>query len=224
MDFIFMLTRDDKTVADCLGVLEMIKPLKLKHIGFKDLGVDKNTMKTLAGDIRAAGATSYMEVVSTTPEGVRESITTAAEIGADRVLGGQEIEFALDALKESDTQYFPFPGRPVGHPTQLDGSADDIAADCRRMRGAGCAGVDLLAYRATEAPPLDLVRAAREALDDGYLIVAGGVDSPARVRALADSGADSFTIGSAAFNGSFSPGKGSLLSQLQDILDACQAP
>ncbi len=37
---------------------------------------------------------------------------------------------------------------------------DRIADDCRRAEAAGCAGVDLLAYRATDANPLDLVRAA----------------------------------------------------------------
>jgi len=33
MDFIFMLTRDDMTVEDCLGVFEEIRPLGIKHIG-----------------------------------------------------------------------------------------------------------------------------------------------------------------------------------------------
>jgi putative N-acetylmannosamine-6-phosphate epimerase len=78
-----------------------------------------------------------------------------------------------------------------------------------------------LAYRATEAAPLDLVRAARRALGDGTLIVAGSVDQPATIAALADAGADAFTIGSAVFNGAFSPRKGALLSQLRDVLAAC---
>ena len=37
---------------------------------------------------------------------------------------------------------------------------------------------------------------------------------------MADAGANAFTIGSAAFDGSFSPRKGALASQLQDILAA----
>jgi hypothetical protein len=92
----------------------------------------------------------------------------------------------------------------------------------RRFREMGCAGVDLLAYRATEADPIALVKAAREGLGaDGALICAGSVDSPARIQALKAAGADAFTIGSAAFDGSFSPRKGRLTSQLQDILAAC---
>ena len=54
---------------------------------------------------------------------------------------------------------------------------------------------------ATEADPMDLIHAARDALS-GELIVAGSVGTPARVRDLAEAGVDAFTIGSAAFDGS----------------------
>ncbi|MEO5376074.1 MAG: hypothetical protein H7840_17765 [Alphaproteobacteria bacterium] len=218
MDFIFMLTREDRTVEDCLEVLDLIAPLGLRHVGFKDVGVDRATLAALAARLRTMGAVVHMEVVSTTAETAQASIALAAEIGVDRVLGGREVAFALDRLKGGPTGYYPFAGRPEGHPTRLGGSAEDVAADCRRMRAAGCAGVDLLAYRAFEADPLDLVRAARRTLDGGRLIVAGSVTSPARIKALADAGADAFTIGSAVFDGSFSPRKGSMVSQLKDIL------
>lgn len=217
MDFIFMLTRDDQTVVDCLDVLTMIGPLGIGHIGFKDVGVDRATLATLTAGIRGLGAVSYMEVVSTTPEAARRSIGMAAEIGVDRVMGGQEFDFAPERLRGTPASYFPFVGRPLGHPTALGGSPADIAADCRHARAAGCAGVDLLAYRATEADPLALIRAARAALGASPLIVAGSIASPERVHAVALAGADGFTVGSAAFDGSFSPRKGSLLSQLRDI-------
>ncbi|MGI9413770.1 MAG: 4-hydroxythreonine-4-phosphate dehydrogenase [Hyphomicrobiales bacterium] len=222
MDFIFMLTHGDKTVANCIEVFEKIRDIGVSHIGFKDLGVDKDMLAALTEQINAAGVTSYLEVVSTTDEGVRNSIRTAAEIGVDRVLGGQDVEFALDVLRGSGTSYYPFPGRPVGHPTELQGTAEEVEADCRRMRAAGCPGVDLLAYRATEADPLDLVRAARTGLGDGYLIVAGSVDSPARIRHLAQAGADAFTIGTAVFEGVFAPGDTSLVHQCREILAACE--
>ena len=35
-----MLTRDDRTVTDCLEVLDTIEDLGITHIGFKDVGVD----------------------------------------------------------------------------------------------------------------------------------------------------------------------------------------
>jgi len=222
MDFIFMLTRQDQTVLDCLEVLKEIQPLGLKHIGFKDVGVDKPTLRALNRAIKDGGATSYMEVVSTSPESAVQSARTAAEIGIDRLLGGSNVEDILTAIADRGIAYYPFPGKPIGHPTKLGGRPELIVKDCRRFLEMGCAGVDLLAYRATEADPIALVKAAREGLGAKRgLICAGSVDSPERIRALTAAGADAFTIGSAAFDGSFSPRKGSLRSQIEDILAAC---
>ena len=73
MDFIFMLTRQDRTITDCLAVLDLILPLKLRHIGFKDVGVDKKTLANLAERIRKSGAmkpaTMRRVVVLPHPEG-----------------------------------------------------------------------------------------------------------------------------------------------------------
>src|SRR6185369_6439572 len=92
VDFIFMLTRQDRTVADCLAVLDLILPLKLRHIGFKDIGVEKRTLTVLAERIRKAGAISYMEVVSTSPADTLNSARVAVELGIDRLLGGTDVE------------------------------------------------------------------------------------------------------------------------------------
>jgi hypothetical protein len=221
MDFIFMLTRQDQTVVDCLAVLDALKGAGLKHMGFKDVGVDLDTLRQLNRRIKDAGATSYMEVVSTTPEAVLNSARVAAGLGVDRLMGGTDVEGVLKLIAGTRIEYFPFPGRPVGHPTKLGGSPAEVEAHCAAFLKRGCAGVDLLAYRATEADPLELVRAARRGLKDkGVLVCAGSVDSPARISALAEAGCDAFTIGSAAFDGSFSPRKGMLLNQILDILDA----
>jgi hypothetical protein len=222
MDFIFMLTRDDRTVEDALDVLDAIRPLGLRHIGFKDIGVEPQVLHELNRAIKEQGATSYLEVVGTTREACLGSVRVAREIGVDRLLGGTDADAALDFLKGSDVRYYPFPGFPSGHPTALGGGPEDVATHCRAFMAKGCAGVDLLAYRATEAEPLDLVRAARRALGSGVLIVAGSIDQGARISALREAGADAFTIGSAVFNGAFSPRKGALLSQLRDVLAACR--
>jgi hypothetical protein len=220
VDFIFMLTRDDRTVEDAPSVLDAIRDVGLTHVGFKDVGVDPRTLGTLTERIKQAGAVSYLEVVSTTPEACLRSARVAVEVGVDRVLGGTDAEPILEILATKRVAYYPFPGRPEGHPTRLGGTPESVAADCRRFAAMGCAGVDLLAYRATEADPLALVRAARAATP-GQVIVAGSVNTPARIRALREAGADAFTIGSAAFDGSYSPRKGLLRSQLLDILAAC---
>jgi hypothetical protein len=222
MDFIFMLTRGDKTVEDALDVLDQIKPLGLTHIGFKDVGVPPAVLHQLTERVRAMGAISYMEVVSETPGAVLNSARVAREVGIDRLLGGTDVQGVSDILGDTHTQFYPFPGFPKGHPTTLDGDADDVEAHCRAFRRQGCAGADLLAYRATEADPLELIRAARSGIGDGYLIVAGSIASAERIRAVSEAGADAFTIGTAAFDGSYNPRKGSLLSQLADVIADCK--
>jgi hypothetical protein len=223
LDFIFMLTRQDRTVADCLDVFELVRPLGLKHVGFKDVGVEPVVLERLTKAIRESGATSYMEVVSTTPEACLNSARIAAGLGIDRLLGGTDVTAVAPLMKGSRTQYYPFPGFPRGHPTKLAGSAADVEAHCRDFVAKGCAGADLLAYRATEDDPLHLVKAARKGLGSHYLIVAGSVASVAQIGALAEAGADAFTIGSAIFDGSYAPHMGSILSQLAAVQADCDA-
>ena len=223
MDFIFMLTRDDRTIEDCLDLMALIAPIGLGHVGFKDVGVPPGILKSLVDAIHVGGARSYMEVVSTTPEACLRSARLARDLCVNRLLGGTQVESIMDILEGSGTEYYPFPGKPFGHPTSLGGTASDVEADCRAFVAKGCAGCDILAYRATEADPIELVRAARKGLgDDKYLIVAGAVTSAARIRAIRQAGADAFTIGTAVFNGSYSPTKGSIISQLRDVLADCE--
>ena len=220
MDFIFMLTRNDRTVEDAGCLVDQVCDLGVTHIGFKDVGVPSATMQDVVSRIRRRGGVCYLEVVSTTPEAVIRSLESGAALGVDRILGGTDLPAARRILGDL-SRYFPFPGHPIGHPTRLEGTAALVAEHCGKARAMGCGGVDLLAYRATDAEPLDLVRAARSALPDGKLIVAGSVHTRQQIHALSESGVDAFTIGSAVFDGSFSPAKGSLRGQILDILEAC---
>lgn len=214
-----MLTSGDRTVGDCLGVLDEVAGLGLRHIGFKDVGVSPDVLEVLHRRIKETGATSYLEVVSLTLESTRQSARTACDLGVDRLLGGGDAAAVLDEIAGAGIEYFPFAGRPQGHPTELLGSPEEIAADCRRADAQGCAGVDLLAFRSIVAPPMDLVRAARKALG-GTLIVAGSVDSPARVRELDALGVDAFTVGTALFERRFVPREPSLRAQVAAVLAA----
>ena len=223
MDFVFMLTRADRTIDHALDVLDEIRDLGLRHIGFKDVGIEAARAAPLRQRIGELGATSYLEVVSTSAEAIVQSAKLGREIGVDRLLGGagELVDSVMGAIAGSDVEYLPFPGRPFGHPTQLRGDAAEIERDCRAFRARGAAGCDLLAHRSVDADPIELVRAARRGLDSGVLLVAGGVASAAHVRALREAGADAFTVGSAVFDGTFAPGRGGVRDQLKAVLDAC---
>ena len=158
-------------------------------------------------------------MVSTSAEGCLQSARAAVEIGVDRLMGGTQVDDIMRIIEGSGIEYLPFPGVPVGHPTKLGGNAALVEQQCRAFDGRGCGGVDLLAYRATDAEPLDLVRAARRGTA-GYLVVAGSISTAFQIDDLRLAGADAFTIGSAVFDGSFSPNKGHVVSQLRDVLEA----
>ena len=213
-----MLTRSDETIVDCLETWDAIEGVGLRHAGFKDVGVDLATLVELNKRMQVAGVTTYLEVVSTTAEACLQSSRAAVEIGVDRLMGGTQVDDTLRIIAGSGIDYLPFPGRPVGHPTRLDGDAELVEQHCKEFASRGCAGVDLLAYRAADAAPLDLVRAARRGTP-GYLVVAGSISTATQIADLRAAGADAFTIGSAVFDGSFSPNKGHIVSQLRDVLE-----
>ena len=224
MDFIFMLTRDDATVANALDLVETVRPLALRHIGFKDVGAEPETLRRLAAGIRQAGASVWMEIVSTSHDGELASIALGRDLGVDFLMGGVAAEDGVRLLQGSPTRYLPFAGRPVGHPTKLGGAAHEVEAHCRAFAALGCAGVDILAYRATEAAPLDLVAACRRGFgDQGKVVVAGSIDGAERIAAVRAAGADAFTIGTAAIDGSYAPGAGPLMAQLRAVLGDCAA-
>ena len=84
MDFIFMLTRNDKTVEDAGCLVDQVCDLGVTHIGFKDLGVPMATMKEVVGAIRriADGAEAGLRVA--TGDRPPETLADAYFVAADR--------------------------------------------------------------------------------------------------------------------------------------------
>jgi hypothetical protein len=224
LDFIFMLTRNDATVENALDLIEIARPLGVKHIGFKDVGADAAMLKRLTGVIRSAGASVWMEVVSTAREDELRSVALARDLGVDWLMGGVHADEGVRILSGTATRYLPFAGRPQGHPTRLGGSPDEVEAHCRAFVEKGCAGVDILAYRATEAEPLDLIAACRRGFaGKGRVVVAGSINSADHIAAIRAAGADAFTIGTAAIDCAYAPGAGPLEAQLRAVLEDCRA-
>ncbi len=223
MKLIFMLTHNDRTVEHCLDVLEAVLPLGIRDIGFKDIGVAPDILHALNQRIHAAGATSYLEIVSETPQACLQSVRAGRDLPVDRLLGGTDVESVLPVLAGSDIAYFPFAGFPKGHPTQLAGGPEEIAEHCRAFMAAGAAGVDLLAYRAVDADPLDLVRAAREGLGNGELIVAGSISGSEQLHRLHDLGVDAVTIGTALFAEDYADARSGVAAQLEAALETVAA-
>ena len=121
-DFIFMLTRNDRTVADAAIHAETALRAGIRHIGFKDIGLPFDALAGLARQIREGGASTYLEVVSLDRESEIRSVKAAIDLGVDYLLGGTHAEDVLPLLEGTPIRYYPFPGRIVGHPSILEGS------------------------------------------------------------------------------------------------------
>ena len=186
--FIFMLTRNDRTVEDALQQLQTALSIGVRHIGFKDIGLPIDELKTLNKAIKDGGVTSYLEVVSLDRDSEIVSAMAAVEIGVDILLGGTRVDDVLPVIKGTGIQYFPFPGRISGHPSVLGGSIEEIVASAQAMATRdGVHGLDLLAYRSREDVPA-LMKAVCAAVSKP-VYVAGSIDTPERIAVVRESGA-----------------------------------
>ena len=177
IEFVFMLTHDDVTVADAPDVLARLRDSGLRYVGFKDVGPPPAVLTEVAAAAHEAGMEVMLEVVSTDVEDELRSLRAARDIGVDWVLGGTHPEQGAPILAGSDIRYCPFPGTVEGHPSVLSGEIAAIAADAARLTAIeGVHGLDLLAYRHRDADPVALTRAVVEA-SDGPVIAAGSVVS-----------------------------------------------
>ncbi|SCC91899.1 Cupin domain protein [Thiomonas sp. X19] len=215
--FIFMLTRNDRTVTDAAQHLQTALSLGVRHIGFKDIGLPIDQLKALNKAIQAHGVMSYLEVVSLDHDSEIVSARAAVNIGVDVLLGGTRVDDVLPILQGSGIQYFPFPGQISGHPSVLEGSIEEIVQSAKVITAReGVHGLDLLAYRSKEDVPA-LMKAVCAAVSKPVL-VAGSIDAPERINVVKDAGAVGFTIGTAALDGRYPAKAHDLPSQLAAII------
>jgi hypothetical protein len=216
-EFIFMLTRDDRTLPDAREVYEQVADAGVSHVGCKDIGLPEDELSQFLDAVRAHGGTTYLEVVSATPHDELQSAEAAVRLRPDYLIGGTQVADVQAIIEGSGIRYFPYVGQIVDHPCLLRGTIEDICDDARRVESQGADGINLLAYRYDGDVPA-LVRAVSEATSLP-LICAGSVDSAERIRELADLGVWAFTVGTAALDGKFVP-DGDLRAQLEAILAA----
>jgi hypothetical protein len=203
-EFIFMLTRDDVTLADAREVYASIASSGVTHVGCKDVGLPKAELQLLLDEMRANGHHSYLEVVAESEEATLASARVAAEVRPEYLIGGTMIPEMQEILSGTGVKFFPYVGQIVGHPCLLRGSIDEIVADTKRAYELGVDGINLLAYR-YDGDVDELVEAVVRATPLP-VICAGSVDSVERIRALASHDVWAFTIGTAALDGVLVPG------------------
>jgi hypothetical protein len=221
-EFIFMLTRDDLTVENAQQVYDEVCDAGLRYVGFKDVGLPFDQLKTLTGAIHDGGQEVMLEVVSERKEDELRSAHAALDLGVDYLLGGTHAEEVTGILDGADIRYCPYPGHVVGHPSQLRGDIDEIVESARDLAAMnGVSGLDLLAYRYNGAVD-KLVEAVVNAVSIP-VIIAGNIDSEVKIRYLASLEVWGFTVGSAIFQGTFFSTHASTRGQVETVLAASQA-
>lgn len=202
-EFILMLTHNDTTVKEALNIFRECKDAPVLHWGFKDVGLPPDEMKRLVPEMRAAGKTTYLEIVSLSEEEGLRGARIAVEAGFDVLMGTVFFDSILEYLKGKPIQYYPFPGHIYGHPSILDGTIEGIVAHARFLESKGVQGLDLLSYRYVGDAPL-LLREVVKATNVP-IVSAGSIESHKRLAEVWQAGAWGFTIGSALFDKMFVP-------------------
>jgi hypothetical protein len=219
IQFVFMLTHHDATVADALSVYSGLKGTGLRYVGFKDIGAPVGQLRDVCSAAHDDGLEVMLEVVSTSRDDELRSAEAATRIGVDWLLGGTNPADVLKVIAGSPARYCPFPGTVTGHPSVLHGEIAEIASSGQEMTALdGVHGLDLLAYRHPSADVAELTRAVVDAAS-GPVIAAGSVASIEQIKALDGAGAWGFTIGGAIFEGKL-PGGPSVAGQVRAVLAA----
>ena len=212
--FILMLTYNDSTVPDALKIFRECRDAPVLHWGFKDVGLPPDEMKALVREMKEAGKTTYLEVVSLAEEECLRGAQIALEAGFDRLMGTVYYDSIRDSLKGHPIEYYPFPGHIYGHPSIMDGTIEEIVEHARFLEGKGVQGMDLLSYRYVG----DARRLLREVVQATYvpIVSAGSIESYRRLAEVWEAGAWGFTIGSALFDKKFVP-DGSFLDNTLEV-------
>jgi len=219
-ELIVMLTHNDQTVENAIELFDALKDSPVQHWGFKDVGLPATEMEKLVNRMKAAGKTTYLEVVSLSEAEGLAGARLAIDCNFDILMGTVYFDSIHALLKDSPVKYYPFIGHVHGHPSILDGKLEDIVQEVRSLEAQGLDGFDLLTYRYTGNAP-ELLKAVVAATQKVPVVSAGSIDTFQRIAEVRDTGAWGFTIGTAFFTKKFVP-DGSFRDNMMAVWDWVQ--
>jgi len=195
-----MLTHNDQTVKNAIEIFESSKDLDVQHWGFKNIGLPLPEMKTLVKNMKDAGKTTYLEVVTYSEQECLDAAKLAIECGFDCLMGTLYFP-SVGELVKNKIKYFPFCGKVWNNPSILGGTIDEIIENANDLQKKGADGVDLLAYRFT-GDPVELIKqfTSRVSLPT---VIAGSINDFQRLDFMKELNPFGFTMGSALFTRNF---------------------
>lgn len=212
-----MLTNHDVTVKDAYEIFEECKDIEeVKYWGFKNVGLPKEEMKRLVQAMKAAGKTTFLEVVTYDEASCMEAAKICIDCGFDTLMGTVYYESVHQYLNEHHMEYSPFVGKVSGSPSILEGTNEEIIQNAKDLMAKGITDFDILAYRHV----VDGEKLAREfcAAIDAKVTIAGSISDYERIDTMFDIGPWGYTMGSALFSKNFVP-NGTFRENLQAVAD-----
>lgn len=200
---IVMLTHNDVTVPDAKEIFEDCKDLPVVKWGFKDVGMPPEEMKELTDLMRAAGKTSFLEVVSYDEAGCMRGAELAVECGFDFLVGTIFYDSVFEYIKSQGLKYCPFVGDVSGSPSVLNGKVEDFLAQEADFASKGVYGTNILGFR--HADKANAGKIASEYIEKAKLpvVLAGSIGSEERLEEVRIMDPWAFTMGGALFTGNF---------------------
>ena len=214
-ELIVMLTQNDRTVRDASAVFETCRDSRARLWGFKEEGIPLEEMRSLYARMKECGKQTALEVVCYSEAEGLAGAKTAAACGCDLLMGTMFSKEISRLCADHGIRYLPFVGRVTGRPSVLEGSLEQMLDQAREALAQGAWGIDLLGYRYTG----DAARLNREfvaGLPGVPVVLAGSVNSFARLDEIRAADPWAFTIGSAFFEGRFG---GSFRDQGDKVVD-----
>ena len=160
-------------------------------------------MKALVAAMKAAGKTTFLEVVTYDEASCLDGAQTAIDCGFDYLMGTLYYESVAKLLAANGMEYLPFVGKVSGSPSILEGTNEEIIQNAKDLMAKGIKGFDILAYRHV----VDGEKLAYEFCEavDAQICIAGSINSFKRIDTMFDIGPWTFTMGSALFEKKFVP-------------------
>ena len=116
-ELVVMLTCNDQTVENAIGLFDQLKDTPIIYWGFKDAGLPSDKMKQLVADMKAAGKTTNLEVVSLSEkegmEAARKRLKSDSEKG----------RYASDEAETDKGQFLKKGGKVGSASKRADGIA-----------------------------------------------------------------------------------------------------
>ena len=219
-ELIVMLTQNDRTVRDASAVFETCRDSRARLWGFKEEGIPLEEMRSLYARMKECGKQTALEVVCYSEAEGLAGAKMAAACGCDLLMGTMFSKEISRLCADHGIRYLPFVGRVTGRPSVLEGSLEQMLDQAREALAQGAWGIDLLGYRYTG----DAARLNREfvaGLPGVPVVLAGSVNSFARLDEIRAADPWAFTIGSAFFEGRFG---GSFRDQVDKVVDYAARP